>query len=202
MKLSFKGYCPDMTALPKSKLPENAVKFIEPENEAALFKALVPYMIPPLLGVGIAMLIRFLLQGNLGIVLNLNYWWIYLAYLLLCFLGLIVHEFLHAICFPKKAEVDFYISATFWFIYSITPVSKRRFIALSLLPNIVLGLIPLMVWIFVSLSPSIGTILFTVSATMFVSGCGDYMNSWNAFRQMPRGSVQQGSGMNSYWFIP
>ena len=200
MKLSFKGYCPDMTALPKGDLPENAVKFIEPENEEALIKAMLPYTIPPLLVIGFALSIRFLLHGSLGIVLN--YWWVYLAYLLLFFLAAAVHELMHAIWFPKGAAVELYITHALWFVHSTTPVSKTRFITLCLFPNIILGLIPLVVWIFIPLSPPIGTILFALSGTMFLSGCGDYLNSWNAIQQMPKGSMQQLSGLNSYWFIP
>ena len=33
-------------------------------------------------------------------------------------------------------------------------------------------------------------------------GGGDYMNVWNALRQMPRGSIQQISGFHSYWYMP
>ena len=35
-----------------------------------------------------------------------------------------------------------------------------------------------------------------------MGGCGDMMNVINAAIQMPRGSVTQAAGLNSYWFMP
>ena len=201
MKLRYKGVCKDMTKLPSSELPENAVKFIEPDSKEAFEKAMIPFMIPPLLLVGAALPIRFLLHGNIGLSIGVSFWWVLPIIVVSVFAGMVVHELLHAICFGKNSEVDIYISSAFWFVHSVTPISKKRFIFICLLPNIVLGIIPLLIWLFIPMSSVMG-IIFIFALVMTGSGCGDYMNAYNAFRQMPKGSIQQGSGMNSYWFMP
>ena len=203
MRLRYKGVCKDMTKLPVGNLPENAVKFVEPESQQALEKASYLFMIPPMLIIGLALLVGFLLHRGINLTLDFsNYWWIILVIIPLYLAAMFVHEFLHAVCFGRDSEVDLYIMSSFFFVHSVTPISKNRFIFMSLLPNIVLGLIPLLIWIFVPMSLAVGTILFAFSAIMLLSGGGDYLNTFNALRQMPKGSYQQLSGMNSFWFIP
>ncbi|MCL1787401.1 MAG: DUF3267 domain-containing protein [Defluviitaleaceae bacterium] len=82
------------------------------------------------------------------------------------------------------------------------PISKARFIWLSLFPNIVLGWLPLAVWAFMPFHPVLSNGLFVFGMLATVCGAGDYYNAYNAARQMPKGSMQQLSGMNSYWFMP
>lgn len=202
MRLKYKGRCKDMTKLPIGNLPKNAVKFVEPESKEALEKAIVVFLIPPLIIIGLALLIGFLLHGRLNITIDFDYLWILPVCFGLILVAMIVHEILHAICFGKGSEVDLYLTPSILFVHSLAPVSKRRFIFICMFPNVVLGLFPLMVWVFVPMSVALGTILFVFGAIMLLSGCGDYLNSFNGYRQMPKGSMQQLSGMNSYWFLP
>ena len=202
VKLRYKGVCKDMTKLPIGELPENAIKFVEPESKEALESAVLLYMVPPIIVIGLALHIGFLVHGRINITIDINYWWTLPIIIALSLVALVVHEILHAICFGKDSEVDLYVTSSLVFVHSLTPISKRRFISMCLLPNVVLGLIPLIVWTFVPMPAPAGTILFFVAAVMLLSGCGDYMNSLNAYRQMPKGSMQQLSGMNSYWFMP
>ena len=201
MKLRYMGVCKDMTKLPTSELPENAVKFVEPESKEAIEKAMLSFLIPSFLVIGLALLIGFLLHGNINITIDFSYWWVLPIIIVFSLVAMIVHEFLHAICFGKGSEVDLYVTSSLLFVHSMTPISKRRFIFMCLLPNVVLGLIPLIVWVFVPMPIAMGTILFAFASIMLLSGCGDYMNSFNAYRQMPKGSMQQLSGMNSFWFM-
>ena len=202
MKLRFMGICKDMNKLPVGNLPENAVKFVEPDSKEALEKAVLPFLIPPFIVIGLALLIGFFVHGTLNISIDSGFIWVLLICLALVLVAMFIHELLHAICFGKGSEVHFYVNLSFFFVHSTTPVSKKRFIFMSLLPNIVLGLIPLAIWIFVPLPLTIGTVFFVFSAIMCLSGCGDYMNAYNAYRQMPKGSMQQLSGLNSFWFMP
>ena len=202
MKLRYMGVCKDFNKLPVGDLPEHAVKFVEPDNKEELEKAVLPFMLPPIILIGLALLIRFLVYGGLNLNISLDMWRVLLICIALIFAAMIIHELLHAICFPKDSEVHIYINLSFFFVHSTAPVSKRRFIFMSLLPNIILGFLPLIIWIFVPLPIAISTTVLIFSAIMLICGCGDYMNAYNAYRQMPINSMQQLSGMNSYWFMP
>ena len=201
MKLTYKGIFKDMEQLPKGKLPENAVKFNEPNDMKELEATLHIYLAPPLIAIALAVIVAFLLHGGLRFSFGL---WPILVGLGLSFASLIIHEILHAICVPWGARVELYIAPSkgMLFVHTTAPISKARFIFMSLFPNILLGWIPLIIWVVVTLNPVAGTALFIYAITMTLSGCGDYMNSINAWRQMPRGSMQQLSGFNSYWFMP
>ncbi len=119
-------------------------------------------------------------------------------------LMIIPHEFLHAIVFPKGEKVELWASpmALAVFVVSTAPISKGRFIFLSLLPNIVFGLIPLIIWILLPQNLAITEIVFSFASLSLLLGVGDYLNVFNAARQMPKGAIQQLSGMNSYWYMP
>ncbi|MPN54176.1 hypothetical protein SDC9_201845 [bioreactor metagenome] len=120
------------------------------------------------------------------------------------FLTLLPHEFLHAVCFGKDAEVDLYISVKnlLIFVVSTHPISKARFIFLSLCPNLVFGWLPLLVWAVLPYNEAYSNILYSFSLICVMLGVGDYLNVFNAIRQMPKGSMQQLSGFHSYLFMP
>jgi hypothetical protein len=123
---------------------------------------------------------------------------------LVSFVCMPLHELLHAVCFGKHAEVEFYVSIKnmMMFVVSTHPVSKIRFILLSLLPTFALGWLPLLVWAMLPYGQVYSNILFSASVLTVLTGVGDYLNVYNALRQMPKGSMQQMSGFHSYWFMP
>ncbi|MBR4395108.1 MAG: DUF3267 domain-containing protein, partial [Eubacteriaceae bacterium] len=77
-------------------------------------------------------------------------------------------------------------------------MSKRRFIFMSLLPNIVFGFIPYVLWL---IFPD-WVFLAIFGALNISSGAGDYINVFNGLTQMPRGSRTYIYGMHSYWYMP
>ena len=111
-------------------------------------------------------------------------------------LTLIPHEFLHALCF--KEDVYLYLDPTrmLAFVHGVESMSKGRFIFMSLLPNLVFGVIPFAAFL-------INTDLLiagTMGAFCIGMGFGDYINVFNAITQMPRGSMTYLSGFHSYWY--
>jgi len=200
MKLTYRGTYKDPEQLDKGILPENAVKFIEPEDPAELNIAAAKFLIPAFMLVVILMVISYLIHG--GFFRHSTLMGFLIAFIL-SFLTLLPHEYLHAICFGKGAKVDMYVipKQMMVFVYSTQPITKARFIFLSLLPNVLFGWIPMLVW--VALPPSQTSYSLFIFAAMTISfGAGDYLNTYNAIRQMPKGSMQQLSGFHSYWFIP
>ena len=83
---------------------------------------------------------------------------------------------------------------------SIAPLKKSRFIIMSLLPMVVLGLIPLFWWIFI-LDSFYSSLVLGLSVPMLLGGAGDLYNVVNTLCQVPRGAFIQLSGINSYWYL-
>ena len=197
MKLVYKGKFESEEQLPKGVLPDNAVKFREPESANKLNLLMFVFMIPTVVLIGMFMLLSGFIHGDVIVPYGYK---ISFTGLLLSLLTFFPHELLHAVCFGKDSVVQLYIAPKklMLFVISNDPVSKVRFILLSLLPNLIFGWIPLIIWV---VFPNTGP-LFYFSVICILMGCGDYINVFNGVRQMPKGSMHQHSGFNSYWFMP
>ena len=108
------------------------------------------------------------------------------------------HEFLHAICFRSDVYLYTNLKQGMLFVTGPEAMSKGRFIFMSLLPNIVFGFIPYVLWI---VFPDLVS-LAIFGALNISSGAGDYINVFNGLTQMPRGSCTYIYGMHSYWYMP
>ena len=195
MKLTFKGKCKNIENLPKGNLPENAVKFKEANNTAELNIRALVFIVPC-----IVIIIMFGCIKNAMFSEQIKHFNIIPLGLLLVLLFIIPHEFLHAICFPQNAIVEMYFTIWGAFVTSTCPISKKRFIFMSFLPFFILGIIPLVIWLFLPESNYISSILYTFGSINLMLCSGDLMNIYNALRQMPPKTYQQLSGFNSYWF--
>ena len=114
------------------------------------------------------------------------------------FVLLFPHEILHAICFKKDVYLYIYPQGGTLFVTGPEDMSKARFIFLSLLPNIVFGIIPFMIYLFF---PNL-YILGGIAVGCVIQGIGDYLNAFNALTQMPKGSRTYLYGEKSYWYTP
>lgn len=118
-----------------------------------------------------------------------------------CLASLLVlfpHELLHAICF--KEDVYLYTNWKQGMLFVLGPetMSKGRFIFMSLLPNLVFGILP---YVLGMLFPNLvfAAALGVLAASM---GAGDYYNVFNAATQMPKGSRTYLYQFHSYWYLP
>ena len=111
---------------------------------------------------------------------------------------LIPHEFLHALCF--KGDVYMYENLKRGMLFVVGPgtFTKGEFVFMSMLPNLVFGFIPFIIFL---IDPS-HTILGTLGAVAISAGAGDYYNVYNAVTQMPKGSKTYLHGTSSYWYMP
>ncbi len=199
MKFIWKGRIKDIKELPKGELPAHAVKYKEPNDFKELTLRISLFMIPAVLLIGLAVFLRSRLYPGFSFPSFKNY----AVGFLLAFLMILPHEFLHAIVYPKDAEVLCYYKPEqlLALVYSTYPMSKSRFIFSSLLPNIVFGIFPLTLWVVLPLNQSISEILISFSSSSLLFGCGDYMNVYNTIMQVPNGAMTQLSGFNSYWYL-
>ena len=179
-------YNMDPESLPGGEHEPNAVAFREPKDSKSL----------GLIASGISVLIFIVTIALLFIrggfrAFSLGGAWLAI---LACF----PHEYLHALCF--KEDVYMYTNLRHGMLFVIGPekMSKGRFILMSLLPNIVFGFIPyilFMIW------PQL-RVLGTLGAVSIAMGAGDYMNVFNALTQMPKGAKTYLYKFHSYWYMP
>ena len=107
--------------------------------------------------------------------------------ILLGFLALIIHELLHAIVYPKNANVYIGIAKPITFVALASyPLKKEKFILMCLLPYI-LGIIPLILfWIMPITDMKIHSILFGLSAMGLGSPYPDLFNVYQVLKQTPK----------------
>ena len=108
------------------------------------------------------------------------------------------HEIIHALCF--KEDVYLYTNWKQGLLFVVGPetMSKGRFIFMSLLPNLVLGIIPYLIGII--FPNQVFAVVLGILATGM--GAGDYYNVLNALTQMPKGSRTYLYQFSSYWYMP
>ena len=189
MRLHYKGkFDKNPESIPAKPHKPNCVKFKESEDSKKLAKKINIIAIPLVLIFYLPILLTdFQNTCSLSV-----------PALLLFLLGLFPHEILHAICFKEDVYLFTKFSHGRWFVAGPEDMSKSRFIFMSLLPNIVLGFIPYLLY----LINRDWTLLGVFASFSITAGAGDYLNVFNAITQMPKGSRTYLHHFNSYWYLP
>ncbi len=195
MKLIFKGKFTTYDDLPKGELPENAVAFKEPKTMAGVNLVAILYALP----IMVVMTVIMAIFGGREMYGKFGLWGCVIALVLIP-----LHEYIHALFCGKDSEVYMYYSLRHFmmFVLTLAPMTKSRFIVMSLMPSLFLGWLPFWAGLLICPGTAFGGILISTGVFGTLFGCGDYMNIFNAARQMPKGSLTQLSGMHSYWFMP
>ena len=189
MKLHYMGkYDLNPESIPAKPHKPNYVRFKEPEDSKKLSAVATAIVIPIL----VVLCIPIFLTRDQNLHINI------LIAMLLSFLVLFPHELLHAICFKEDVYLFTNFKQGMLFVVGPEDMSKSRFIFMSLLPNIILGVIPYLIFLF---SPNL-LVLGIFGAINISSGAGDYINVFNALTQMPKGSRTYLHHFNSCWYIP
>ena len=118
--------------------------------------------------------------------------------MILSIVMLVPHEFLHALCFEGDVYMYENLRKGMLFVTGPGTFSKAGFIFMSMLPNIVFGFIPFIIFLFDHSQLTLGTL----GAVAISCGAGDYYNAFNALTQMPKGSRTYLHGFRSYWYMP
>lgn len=192
MKLHYKGkYDLKPESLPHGEHMPGAVKF----KEASDMKQLS--LIANGMSVIITILLIILAFIRCRFYIKEEYWQILLG-CVVPLLTLFPHELLHAVCFKK--DVYLYTNLSQGVLFDVGPetMSKGRFIFMSLLPNIVFGMVP---YIIGMVCPRL-VFLLVFGALSAGMGAGDYYNVFNAATQMPKGARTYLYQFNSYWYMP
>ena len=110
---------------------------------------------------------------------------------------IIFHELLHRLCFRGEVFLYSNLKQGIMFVTGTEDMSKARFVFMSLLPNIVFGLIPFLIFM---VQPQL-TFFAGLGAACLSMGAGDYYNVFNALTQVPSGAKIFMSGLNSWWYL-
>lgn len=118
------------------------------------------------------------------------------------FPALALHELLHALPYPKEAvvRIGFYPKALAAVALVSHPISRGRFVVMSLLP-VVLGAAPLLLFLFTPPGwRGLNGFLFGFGAMGLVSPYPDYYQVYQVLRQTPKGCRLQFVGDGLYAF--
>ena len=187
MKLIYKGkFDGDVNSIPCGEHKPDAVKFKEPEDPKKL----------GLIANGIATVIVIL--ALLGVFLRGGFENFSIIGVFLSYITLFPHEILHALCFKNEVYLYTNLKNGILFVTGPEDMTKSRFVFMSLLPNIVFGFVP---YILFMINPQ-WSLLGTFGAMCISMGAGDFLNVFNAITQMPKGARTYLHGFNSYWYMP
>ena len=178
--ITFKPFIEDRKEYRRGSLPENAVRIDAPNSIDEILKKAAPIEAVLCIVLFLTMFIKTIVNHDL--VINP----IAVAFgFIIGFLLLTIHELLHAVVYPKAANVTvgklkgklvFVALASF-------PMSRQRFILMSLLP-FVLGIIPLLAFV---ISPAeykiVNGLMFGMAAMGMVSPYVDVYNVIIVLRQ-------------------
>ncbi|MFL0198787.1 DUF3267 domain-containing protein [Clostridium sp. WILCCON 0269] len=192
MKVKWKGKLSETNTFPTTEIPPNAVEILNNQRKSDLFVMLIPIII--FIVVCIHVKSNYIGKYKLNLVG-------YLTGFILAFPFLAVHEFLHAMCFPPKSEVLVYYNNWGICLAPSSPISKIRYICTLLLPAIILGVIPLLVWTFIPIyNVTFNSMLFILGAACLGSSVGDLCNLVHVIREMPKNSVIMVSGLKCCYY--
>lgn len=189
MKVHYMGkYDLNPESLPARPHKPNYVKFKEPENTKKL-SIITNFIVIPILLILIIPIFSHGVQEacrviGIGSIFSL--------------FVLFPHEIIHAICFKEDVYLFTNLKQGMLFVVGPEDMSKSRFIFMSLLPNVILGFIPYIIFL---MKPNL-VILGAFAAMNIASGVGDYLNVFNAITQMPKGSRTYLHHFNSCWYMP
>ncbi len=184
-------YDGDESKLPQKEHHKNAVPFKEPEDnkKLSLIANLGCILTMIVLVIPFIMLSKNYIRSNA----------IWMAIGGICGgISLVPHELLHSLCYKKDVYMYNNLSHGMIFVVGTEDMSKGRFIFMCLCPNIFLGIVPYI--IFLIFPNLVGLGLFGIICIGI--GFGDYLNVYNALKQMPNGAKTYLCGMHSYWYLP
>lgn len=194
MKLVFQGKYKDESQLPTVKLPNNAQRFKAAKYPIGMAAKSLIFLIPLMIMLVGAMYIRDYIHG--WSIIYINIWGMALG-IMVIFPRLIFQLNM----FGENCEVKWWYSIKYLtIIFACTePISKKKEIYLSLFHHIILGVIPLILWII--MPQFMDDILLWFALGELSTGTGDFLNAFYAITQMPKGSFFILSGSQYYWYI-
>ncbi len=186
----------ELASYQQGQLPANAVKLAMPATTSELMRKAAIFLLIPFVVIFAAMFGKTFLSRQVSVDL-----WGVLAGVLAGFPGLLLHELLHAIPYPRQAVVyiGFYPKSLAAMALVSYPLSRRKFIRMSLLPML-LGAIPMLLFLLLPAGLlKLNGFLFGFAAMGLTSPYPDYYTVFQVLRQTPSRCRLQFAGDDLYY---
>lgn len=203
MAIRFRGALEDFSQLDYGYCPPDATPLKEADVLDNVILQAMRQSVPLFLLVGALSLVR--LFKGLDWSQDFSVWQVLFAmavWSVLYFVLIIVHEWLHALFFPRRATKDIWIyQLQAAMVYCNTPVSRTRFIVMSLAPAVLLGFLPFVAWLLWAAVPNpvLSLAWMSMSWSMIFGGVGDFYNVRNVIEQVPKNALVFNYGIHTYW---
>lgn len=200
LNIRFKGIYEDEESIKRtSKLRKNSTMFNE-EATAQEFGKRSTLFVTPLI---VIMIIIALIVSELKHVkFSLNPTDIIISIIILIPLAILV-QLIHALTYPKEAEKNFYLIKKDLgiILLSNTPVTKRRYILLCIMPTIILSFIPyITMLIFMDKLPvKLANFIYIDSIAINILTAGSLLTAYRTIKQVPKDAKVFNHGYHSYW---
>jgi hypothetical protein len=201
--IEFMGKYTDEEILKKNSiLPENAVMLNEGDNiNLAGFKGFL--VILPIISIMAYITFKRIEKMDGILKMDIKFALTFILMLIIIVILMYLHEFIHAIIYPIKSEKQIWNSNFGQFVYCNSEISKVRFIIVSIVPMIVLGIIPYIYWMnFLSDKKTVFSVCFLlISIFMTLISSGDVYNIFNVMRQVPKNATVLNYGLHTYFIV-
>ena len=190
----------DLEKYETEKLPENAVMLKEGSRlEDILFKGFM--LVLPVLLIMIALAYHRCKSMSGSVSLNKDSLIAAAAGILACVLLSDIHEFIHGIFLPLKAEKIIYKMKKAKCVYCSAKLSKARSLTVDLAPFILLSAVPFFLWMrYGGLLPTEYMLVSVIVIWLMCLIClGDFANAFNIIKQVPRGCKVMNHGYHTYY---
>lgn len=125
----------------------------------------------------------------------------YLIGFILTLLFLVVHELVHGLSWPRNCTLNYCYSIQGITCYPLDPMTRNRYVFMAIAPAVILGLIPIIIWIFIPTKfVMLNSIIFAFSLGNLFGSVADLYNLLKALIKAPKKSFVQASGAKVYWF--
>lgn len=194
-KIQWEGNGDREKSFPQLPLPKNAKLLQRPADPV---RGSTPYMILP----GILCFAAVFVKARLAGTFLFDPWYAPLAFLVGFLVAMPLHEWLHGICYPREAVVYIGLCLKRLRAYAVCfyPISKRRFILISLAPAVP-GVLALAVFLLCPAGQKPLMSVYIVSAFMgLLSPAPDYMDVFLVAKSVPKGATIQASNQGLFWY--
>lgn len=188
-KIKWVGVMRNPADYQSGSLPETARKLDLPDTMGEMMGKAIPFCILSI-GVSVFAILFKTLSAGQPVVTPLS---VGFGFLLGFFVGIPAHEWLHAIVYPKEATVSIGILPRQFTAVALAsyPLSRGRFLLMSLLP-MALGVLPLILFmISPDTSRALNGVLFGLMVMGLTTPYPDCFNVYQAFKQTKRGCFLQ-----------
>ena len=193
MKLKWKGKLNENNMFPENYVPKNSIQFLNSKSKVKPYLGVLPILI--LVIVSVYFKRTYVMDFNL----NLKGM---LIGLIVSMVFLVVHELLHAMCFPRECTAEIFYSPAGLSIIPCVPISKIRYAIILVVPAVILGLLPLIIWTFIPFTnTTLSSILFIASIGSLGGTSNDLFNFYQVIKVMPKNSFMITSKTNCYYFL-